>query len=120
VLPLIGDKWVIQNSLKESTEAFCDLDEFLERDGREDATATGQGTTRLSKQEAVKVEQAEDGQREVLYIRVDEPHYLLRVEESEVDYFEFSEFDADVEIQAPPDDQVLDLEALLKQAEGAG
>uniref|UniRef100_UPI003F4C6ED3 hypothetical protein n=1 Tax=Nocardioides sp. SYSU DS0651 TaxID=3415955 RepID=UPI003F4C6ED3 len=121
VLPLIGDRWVIENSLKESTEAFCDLDEFLERDGREDATVSGLGRGRVDDQESVKVEQSAGPQREVLYIRVAEPHYLLRVEESDVDYFEFSAFDAEVDIQPPPADDVVDIEKLLEEAaRGAG
>ena len=116
VRPVIGDRWIVYNTLRESIEAFCDLDEFLERDGREDAVATNLGTEPIGGSEAVKVEQAEGSESEVLYIRVDEPHHLLRVEESAQDYFEFSDFDEDVEIRAPSSEDVFDLDEFLAGA----
>ncbi len=117
ILGVIGDKWVAENSLLESTEAFCDLDEFLERDGREDATATQLGTSSISGEETVQVELTEGSQREVLDVRVEEPHYLMRIEESDVDRFEFSDFDKDVAIEKPADDQVFPLRKYLDQLE---
>nr|WP_281367189.1 serine/threonine-protein kinase [Nocardioides kongjuensis] len=113
VLPLIGDKWVVDDSMTDSTEAFCDLDELLERDGREDAVAKNLGTTTVQGERAVRIEQTEGSQREVLTIRVAEPHYVLRIEESEVDHFEFSDIDEEATIQAPDPDLVLDLDKLL-------
>lgn len=113
ILGVIGDKWVAENSLLESTEAFCDLDEFLERDGREDATATRVGTSSIGGQETVQVELAEGSQREVLDVRVEEPHYLMRIEESEVDRFEFSDFDKDVAIEKPGSGEIFDLQRYL-------
>ncbi|MBS4752972.1 serine/threonine protein kinase [Nocardioides sp. zg-ZUI104] len=114
VLDLIGDRWVKENDLLTSTESFCDLDEFLERDGREDATAVLLGTGEVDGEEVAEVEQTEGADREVLHIRVAEPHYLLKVEESDVDFFEFSEFDRDVDITAPAADEVFDIDALLE------
>ncbi len=113
ILGVIGDKWVAEDSLLESTEAFCDLDEFLERDGREDATAAQVGTSSVGGQETVRVEQVEGSQREVLDVRVDEPHYLMRIEESEVDHFEFSDFDEDVTIEKPAAGDVFPLQEYL-------
>lgn len=113
ILGVIGDKWVAEDSLLESTEAFCDLDEFLERDGREDATATQVGTSSVGGEETVRIEQTEGSQREVLDVRVDEPHYLMRIEESDVDHFEFSDFDEDVTIEKPADGDVFPLQQYL-------
>lgn len=118
VLPLIGDKWVVDDSMTDSTETFCDLDELLERDGREDAAAKSLGTTTLGGEKAVRIEQTEGAEREVLTIRVAEPHYVLRIDESEVDHFEFSELDRDVTIEAPDPDLVLDLDELLASLPG--
>ncbi|GAA4105830.1 hypothetical protein [Nocardioides kongjuensis] len=87
--------------MTDSTEAFCDLDELLERDGREDAVAKNLGTTTVQGERAVRIEQTEGSQREVLTIRVAEPHYVLRIEESEVDHFRFSDIDEEATIQAP-------------------
>lgn len=117
VLPVIGDRWVLENSLLETTDAFCDLDEFLERDGREGATQTSLGEKLVGDDDAVKIEQAEGEEREVLYVRLAEPHYLLRIEESDVDFFEFSDFDKEAEIKAPPASDVFDLQSFLDKAE---
>lgn len=118
VLPLIGDKWVVDDSMADSTEAFCDLDELLERDGREDAAAKSLGATSLGGERAVRIEQTEGSEREVLTIRVAEPHYVLRIDESEVDHFEFSEHDREVAIEAPDPDLILDLDELLASLPG--
>jgi hypothetical protein len=118
VLPLIGDKWVVDDSMTDTTEAFCDLDELLERDGREDAVAKSLGTTTVHGEKGVRIEQSEGSQREVLTIRVAEPHYVLRIDESEVDHFEFSDIDEKVTIEAPDPDLVLDLDKLLASLPG--
>lgn len=117
ILGVIGDKWVAEDTLLESTEAFCDLDEFLERDGREDAEATRLGTGSVGGEETVQVEQTEGAHREVLDVRVDEPHYLMRIEESATDHFEFSDFDADVTIEKPADGDVFPLREYLDTIE---
>lgn len=113
ILAVLGDDWVVENSLLESTEAFCDLDEFLERDGRENAEARDLGEGDVGGQETVRIEQAEGSRREVLDVRVAEPHYLLRIEESDVDHFEFADFDQVVEIKAPDGDDVVPLRDYL-------
>jgi serine/threonine protein kinase len=113
ILAFLGDSWVIENSLLESTEDFCDLDEFLERDGREDAESTDLGAGEVRGEETVRIEQTQGSQREVLDVRVAEPHYLLSVEEMGEDRFEFSDFDADVDIEAPADGDVVPLRDYL-------
>ncbi|GAA4105578.1 hypothetical protein [Nocardioides kongjuensis] len=52
----------------------------------------------------------------MLTIRVAEPHYVLRIEESEVDHFEFSDIDEEATIQAPDPDLVLDLDKSARRA----
>ena len=117
ILAVLGDKWVLENSLRDSTESFCDLDELLERDGRENAEAERVGTGRVGGEETVRIEQSEGGQSEVLDVRVAEPHYLMRIEESATDHFEFADFDADVTIEKPADGQVFPLRKYLEQIE---
>lgn len=113
ILAVLGDKWVLENDLRDSTEGFCDLDEFLERDGRENAEARRIGTGRVDGEETVRIEQSEGGQREVVDVRSAAPHYLMRIEESDVDHFEFSDFDKEVAIEKPADGQVFPLRKYL-------
>ncbi|GAA1517617.1 serine/threonine-protein kinase [Nocardioides humi] len=118
VLPVIGDRWVLDDSMTDSTEAVCDLDELLERDGRENAEAKVLDTTEVGGDRAVRVEQSEGSQREVLTIRVAEPHYVLRIDESDVDHFEFSEIDEEATIEAPDPSRVFDLQGFLDGVNG--
>lgn len=113
ILAVLGDKWVVENDLLDSTEAFCDLDEFLERDGRENADAKRVGAGRVGGEETVRIEQSQGSQREVVDVRVAAPHYLMRIEESDVDHFEFSDFDEDTAIQKPADGKVFPLRKYL-------
>ena len=49
----------------------------------------------------------------MLDVRIDEPHYLMRIEESDVDHFEFSDFDKDVTIEKPAPGDVFPLQEYL-------
>lgn len=87
--------------------SVCDLDEFLERDGRSGATATNQGVVSVRGEDAVKVQLQEDSNRETYYVMVAEPHYLLRINEEEQAWFEYSEFDEDFSIELPAEDRIV-------------
>ena len=87
--------------------SVCDLDEFLERDGREGATATNEGVVSEQGEDAVKVHLAEGSNMETYYVMVAEPHYLLRIDEPEDAWFEYSAFDEAVDIDLPPARDIL-------------
>ncbi|WP_141014673.1 serine/threonine-protein kinase [Nocardioides sambongensis] len=118
VTEAIGDRWVEGNDMRSALRPVCDLDRFFERDGREDAVAQTEGVEEVSGKDAVKVTQSEGSQSETLYVQVEEPHYLLRLEESGVDVFEFSDFDMDVEITAPTTKEIFDLDKWIQQQGG--
>lgn len=114
----VGDRWLQDNSLRSSLNPVCDLDRFLERDGREDAVATTEGTEEIDGDDTVKVTQREGSSSETLFVRIDEPHYLVRLLENGRDVFEFSEFDAEVDITAPSADEIFDMQEYLAENGG--
>ncbi|TYL49834.1 serine/threonine protein kinase [Nocardioides sp. BGMRC 2183] len=118
VTEAIGDKWINDNSMRPALRPVCDLDRFFERDGREDAVAETEGVEDVNGNDAVKVTQSDGNQSETLYVQVEEPHYLLRLEESGVDIFDFSDFDTEVEIVAPKGEEIFDLEEWTKSLGG--
>ena len=118
ILSVLGDRWLLEESLSDSLTEICDLDRFFERDGRENAVATLDGTEEVDGNLTAKVTQAAGSQSETLYVQVAEPHYLLKLVENSVDNFLFSEFDAPVTIETPADDDVFDLDKWLKRKRG--
>jgi hypothetical protein len=111
IIGIVGDKWVVDPNDQFST--FCDLDGLLkdigDPEGVEDAKTDG--TEDVDGDEAVKVVGDDEGSETTAFIAVDEPHYILKVEVTGDDEGEatFSDFDEDVEVEAPGDDEVIEL-----------
>lgn len=121
VLSLVGDKWVVIPADEESFNQFCDvndlLDELLKDQDEEDkSTYTVTGTEDLDGDEVVLVdnEDPEDG-TSTGYVLVDDPHYLVKIEKTDGEdsgTVSFSEFDEDFDVEAPAEDEVIDLNTL--------
>jgi hypothetical protein len=113
IIAAVGDKWVVDSN--QEFAQFCDLDKFF--DGifagpEDDSGYKTVGTDELDGKKVVKVENTTDGGTATGYVLVDEPHYLVKVERTEGDEpgkIEFSGFDEELEVEAPADDEVIDL-----------
>jgi len=105
-LDVLDGRW-FEFSDDEQFASVCDLDEFLERDGREGATATDEGVVTQQGEQAVKIRLQEGSNQETYFVMVAEPHYLLRLNETEDAWFSYSEFDEPVEVELPPDAEIL-------------
>ncbi len=103
----LDGRWLEFTDDPEQFASVCDLDEFLERDGREGATATHQGVVTVAGQDAVKVRLQEGASKETYYVMVEDPHYLLRINEAKHAWFAYSDFDAAVDIGLPPDREII-------------
>lgn len=115
LISLVGDKWVVIPEDEESFNEFCDLDDLIEQmleDDDDDATYTTKGTDEVDGQDVVAVESKSDEGVSTGYVSLEDPHYLVQVEKTEGDStgtMTFSDFDADVDVEAPADDDVIDL-----------
>jgi serine/threonine protein kinase len=87
--------------------SVCDLDEFLERDERDGATATNEGVVTEQGQDAVKIHLREGSQEETYFVMVAEPHYTLRIDEGPQAWFRYSEFDEEFGWELPAASQIL-------------
>lgn len=119
LVSLVGDKWVVVPSDSESFNEFCDLDGLLEQmlDGKDesDSTYTTGDTSEIDGDEVVAVDNKDDEGTSTGYVLVDSPHYLVKVEKTEgadSGSVSFSDFDADVDVEAPADDEAIDLDSL--------
>ena len=114
---VVGDKWVVVGDDQDFAE-FCDLDELLKEMGDDEVEdkAEVEGTEDVDGTEAVKVTgDTEEGDPVKVWVAVDEPHHILKVEVDEGEEpveVAFSEFDEELSVEAPADDEVIDLEAL--------
>jgi len=106
-LEYLDGRWLEFTEDPDQFASVCDLDEFLERDGRQGATATNQGVVSVQGEEAVKIHLQEGANQETYYVMVGEPHYLLRINETENAWFEYSAFDEAVAVDLPPEGDIL-------------
>lgn len=110
IIELTGGKWVVDTTGEYTS--FCDLEGFLDEIATpdDDEDYEKDGTAEVDGDDAVKIKSDDS----TTYVATDEPHHILKVEGSGDDDGEatFSEFDEDVEVEAPSDDEVIDLEQL--------
>jgi hypothetical protein len=114
---VVGDKWVVLGDDQDFAE-LCDLDELLEQmgDDEDDDKAEVEGTEDVDGTEAVKVTgETDEGDPVTVWVAVEEPHHILKMEVDQGDEpgeIVFSEFDEELSVEAPADDEVIDLDKL--------
>lgn len=117
ITALVGDKWVTLPGDDGDFSSFCDLDEFLsDIDDDGDSKAEAEGTEDVGGEEAVKLSaETDDGDPVTAWVAVDEPHYILKMEVTDGDEpgtMTFSDFDEELDVEAPAEDEVVDLSQL--------
>ena len=119
VMQMVGDKWVVVPSSDRSFSQFCDSDQLIKElvsDDQGGTTYSKSGSTSVDGQDVVKVDSKDsDGQTSTGYVLVDDPHYLVKVEQTTGDEpgsVTFSDFNADVKAQAPAEGDTVDLSKL--------
>lgn len=118
VISLVGDKWVVVPQDQDSLNQFCDIDSLLEQMLKDDDTSTYSkaGTGSVDGDDVVKIDNKDkDGSTSTGYVLVDDPHYLVKIEKTEgkdTGSVTFSDFDEKVDVEAPADSDVVDLNNL--------
>ncbi|MFC6285509.1 hypothetical protein ACFP3Q_06210 [Nocardioides sp. GCM10027113] len=117
IMSLVGDKWVVMPPEQADVASFCDLDELLDEvEGGDDNDVTKGETEEVDGEEAVIVEgETDEGDPVKAWVAVDGEHYILKMEVEQGDEpgtITFSEFDEELEVEAPPEEEVIDLAQL--------
>lgn len=117
---VVGDNWVVLPEDEGDFSEFCDLDELLEDTGDDDkAEPEKDGTEEVDGQETVRLtSETDDGDPTKVWVTVDDPHHILKMEVESGDEpgtITFSDFDEELEVQAPAEDEVVDLNELGSQ-----
>ena len=120
IMAAVGDKWVVIPAEEDSFNQFCDVDELLDQMLKEDkgdgSTYAKAGDDEVDGDDVIKVDNKdpEDGDS-TGYVLVDDPHYLVKIERTKGEdqgTVSFSDFDEKVDVTAPSDDDVIDLNSL--------
>jgi len=116
IIAAVGDKWVLDTD--ENFSQFCDLDAFFDnvfKDEGDGGTYKTTGTETIDGKDVVKVEQSDDDGTATGYVLIDGKHYLVKIERTEGDEpgkLEFTDFNKEFSVDAPADDEVIDLSTL--------
>lgn len=120
VMKTVGDRWVVVPAGEGGFSELCDLDSLLDQmlsDGDEDEDSYEKGDVEdVDGTEAIAITNvdAEDGDS-IGYVAVEGEHYLLKMEQKDTDEpgsITFSDFDAELAVEPPADDEVFDLEQM--------
>lgn len=117
VQAMVGDKWVVLPEDDEGFTELCDLDELLAELGADDEEkGEVDGTEEVDGKETVRVlSETDEGDPLTIWVTVDDPHLILKMEVTEGEEpgtITFSEFDEELDIEAPAEDDVVDLEQM--------
>jgi hypothetical protein len=118
---VVGDKWVVLGDGQDFAE-LCDLDELLDDVGNDEGGDAGEneGTEDVDGTEVVKITgETDEGDPVAVWVKVEDPHHILKMEVDQGDEpgtITFSDFDEAVTVEAPADDEVIDLDELGNQA----
>ena len=119
IVAIVGDKWVVVPSDGGGFDEFCDIDDLLDElvsdDDDDDSKYEKGKTDEVDGEDAIAVEHKDDEGTSTGYVRVDAPHYLVKIEKTKGDdtgSVTFSEFDEKFTAEAPADDDVIDLDSL--------
>ncbi len=112
-----GDKWVaFPGDEADDFAEICDLDQLLEQfntSDTEEEKVEVTGTEEVEGQEAVVVESTSDeGDPVKAWVAAEDPHHILQIEVDtggKPGSLTFSDFDADLDLEAPAAEDVFDL-----------
>ncbi len=116
IMTIVGDTWVVMPPDQADLASLCDLDELLEEIDEEDSEAKKGETEEVDGQEAVVIESTTDEDDPVkAWVATEDEHYILQMEVSEGEEpgtISFSDFNEELDVQAPADDEVIDFEQM--------
>lgn len=117
VIDLVAGRWVVLGE-DDGFAEFCDLDQLLDELVESDTESTYE-TGEQSEVDGIAVVAVEstdeDGETSTGYVAVEEPHHLVRIEKTEGEdtgTVTFTEFDEPLEVEAPADEDMVDLDSL--------
>lgn len=119
IMSMVGDKWVVIPDTADSLTQFCNANDLLDqmlKDEDDGSTYKKAGTDTVDGDDVVKIdnEDPENG-NSTGYVLVDDPHYLVKIEKTDGEdtgTVTFSDFDADISVEAPAEDDQVDLNNL--------
>jgi hypothetical protein len=113
LIQMLGDKWMKTGASEDQVGQLCDLDKFINGMGDDKGTdpALGEVAT-VEGVRAIEITSKKDGGTTHAWVAVDGKHYIVKLEMEggdEPGTVTFSDFNKELELTAPADDEILDL-----------
>ena len=116
IMGVVGDKWVVMPAEESEVSEFCDLDSLLDEFAEEsddDKDVSKGETEEVDGEETIIIDgESDEGDPMKAWIATEGKHYILKLEVTdgeEPGTITFSEFNEDVDVEAPAEDEVIDL-----------
>jgi hypothetical protein len=113
VIDMLGDKWLKSGGSDAQLAELCDLDKFLEGMDEDEGTGDAKGeVSEINGVDAIEITSEKDGATTHAWVAVDGKHYIVKLETEggdEPGTMTFSDFDKELDLTAPPADEVTDL-----------
>ncbi len=116
IMGVVGDKWVVMPAEESEVSEFCDLDSLLDEFAKEsddDKDVSKGETGEVDGEETIIINgESDEGDPMKAWIATEGKHYILKLEVTdgeEPGTITFSEFNEDVDVEAPAEDEVIDL-----------
>jgi hypothetical protein len=113
VIAMLGDKWLKTSGSDAQLAELCDLDKFLDGMDKDKGTGDAKGEiTEINGVDAIEITSEKDGATTHAWVAVDGKHYIVKLETEggeQPGTLTFSDFDKELNVTAPPADEVTDL-----------
>jgi hypothetical protein len=113
VIALVGDKWLKTGGSDAQLAELCDLDKFLDGMDKDEGTGDAKGEiTEINGVDAIEISSENNGATTHAWVAVDGKHYVVKLETTGGDQpgtMTFTDFDKELNLTAPPADQITDL-----------
>jgi hypothetical protein len=118
IMSTVGDKWARVPPGTSGFDDFCDitglLDSFAE-DSEKKLTSTKGEQVDVGDIPTIEVSQKKRGETTTAWVSLEEPHHVVKLESEDGDQpgtVYFSDFDREVDVDAPSGNEVVDLDSL--------
>ena len=113
---LMRDRWMLMPPRQSWSEDVCDLQQFFRDSNGKPEPARVQGTEDIEGVETVRIATTTDqGSPLTVWVSTDDPHVVLRMgvpRGKDRGTLTFADFDEELDVEAPPDDEVIDVRKL--------
>lgn len=115
IIAAVGDKWVVDPG---EYQQFCDLEAFLDNIVSDDDQSSGHEISEpqdVDGEQVVQIDYENEGDPVTALVRAEGEHYIVEIDrngDDESGTVAFSEYDEEIQTEAPAEDEIVNLDEL--------